>query len=123
MTSSPETRPTGQMAAAISTDVVHILHTQTGRGPTRARTTIDGDLVVCVLEDTLTVGERTLVNAGQEQTVLDVRKHYQMAMRENLTATVETHTGRKVIAFMSDNHINPDTAIEAFILQPAAAHR
>ena len=118
MSSSPDTRASGQMAAAISTDIVRILHAQTGRGPTRARTTISGDLVVCLLEDTLTVGERTLVNAGREQTVLDVRGEYQAAMREDLTATVQAHTGRKVIAFMSDNHIDPDTAIEAFILEP-----
>jgi uncharacterized protein YbcI len=118
MTSSPDAPPAGSIAAAISNAVVHILREQTGRGPTKARTTINGDLVACVLHDTLTVGERTLVNDGKEQTVLDVRKLYQMAMREALTAAVETHTGRKVIAFMSDNHIDPDTAIEAFILEP-----
>jgi uncharacterized protein YbcI len=100
---------------------VRILHARTGRGPTRARTTISGDLVVCVLEDTLTVGERTLVKAGQGQTVLDVRKRYQAAMRGDLTGMVEAHTGRKVIAFMSDNHIDPDAAIEAFVLEPQGA--
>ena len=121
MTSSPATPTDGQTVAAISNAIVHILHAQTGRGPTEARTTISGDLVVCVLHDTLTVGERTLVNDGQEQTVLDVRKLYQMAMRQDLSAAVETHTGRKVIAFMSDNNIDPDTAIEAFILEPDAS--
>ena len=119
MSSSPEAA-TGPITAAISNAVVHILREHTGRGPTQARTTINGDLVACVLHDTLTVGERTLVNDGQAQTVLDVRKLYQMSMRKALTAAVETHTGRKVIAFMSDNHIDPDTAIEAFILEPEA---
>ena len=89
---------------------MRVLHAQTGRGPTFAKTTISGDLVVCVLADTLTVGERTLVENGQAQSVLDTRKLYQKAMRPDLTAAVETHTGRKVIAFMSDNHIDPDTA-------------
>ena len=118
MSSSPDVSTDGQTLAAISNAVVRILHARTGRGPTQARTTISGDLVVCVVRDTLTVGERTLVDNGQEQTVLDVRKLYQMAMREDLSEAVETHTGRKVIAFMSDNNIDPDTAIEAFILQP-----
>jgi uncharacterized protein YbcI len=63
MSSSPDQARTGQTAAAISNDVVRILHAQTGRGPTFAKTTISGDLVVCVLADTLTVGERTLVAA------------------------------------------------------------
>jgi uncharacterized protein YbcI len=120
MSSSPNGTTTGQIAAAISNDVVRVLHAQTGRGPTHARTTISGDLVVCMLADTLTVGERTLVENGQEQSVLDTRKLYQNAMREDLTAAVETHTGRRVIAFMSDNHIDPDTAVEAFILEPQA---
>ena len=125
MNSSPDaSTPTdGQTLAAISNAVVRILHARTGRGPTEARTTISGDLVVCVLRDTLTVGERTLVNDGQAQTVLDVRKLYQMAMRQDLSAAVETHTGRKVIAFMSDNNIDPDTAIEAFILQSETTDR
>jgi uncharacterized protein YbcI len=117
VSSSPPARPTGEIASAISTDIVRILHAQTGRGPTRARTTISGDLVVCLLHDTLTTGERTLVNAGNAQTVLDVRKQYQAAMRNDLTGAVEIHTGRKVIAFMSDNHIDPDTAVEAFVLE------
>ena len=102
---------------------MRILHAQTGRGPTHAKTTISGDLVVCVLHDTLTVGERTLVD---ERPGADGARRPQAlpgAMRADLTAAVETHTGRRVIAFMSDNHIDPDTAIEAFILEPdAAAH-
>ena len=109
------------MTAAISDDVVRVLHALTGRGPTFVKTTISGDLVVCVLGDTLTVGERTLVDSGHAEVVLDTRKLYQRAMRSDLTAAVETHTGRKVIAFMSDNHIDPDTGIEAFILEPRAA--
>jgi len=50
--------------------------------------------------------------------VLDTRKLHQNAMRTSLTKSVETHTGRRVIAFMSDNNIDPDSAIEAFILEP-----
>jgi uncharacterized protein YbcI len=111
----------GGVAAAISNEVVRVLHMQTGRGPTFAKTTITGDLVVCVLADTLTVGERTLVESGHEEAVLDTRNLHQRAMRALLTAAVEAHTGRKVIGFMSGNHIDPDTAIEAFILEPRAA--
>jgi uncharacterized protein YbcI len=120
MSSSPEQARTGQVAAAISNDVVRIVRAQTGRGPTFAKTTISGDLVVCVLADTLTVGERTLVDNGNAEEVLATRKLFQNAMRLNLTGAVETHTGRRVIAFMSDNHIEPDTAVEAFILEPRA---
>ena len=31
---------------------------------------------------------------------------------------IEELTGRKVIGFMSDNHIDPDLAVEVFVLEP-----
>ena len=40
-------------------------------------------------------------------------------MRDDLVAEVEGLTGRRVIAFLSDNHLEPDIAIEAFKLTPA----
>jgi len=43
----------GQIAAAISTAVVHVFSEHTGRGPTRARTTIDGTTVVVILQDSM----------------------------------------------------------------------
>jgi hypothetical protein len=39
-------------------------------------------------------------------------------MRDDLTSMVEILTGRKVRAFMSDNHIDPDTGVEVFLLEP-----
>ena len=30
------------------------------------------------------------------------------------------HTGREVVAFLSDHHIDPDIAVEVFILKPRA---
>jgi hypothetical protein len=38
-------------------------------------------------------------------------------MRDDLVGAVEQITERKVIAFMSDNHIDPDIAIESFVLE------
>ena len=42
-------------------------------------------------------------------------------MRDDLVAIVERQLGRTVIAFMSQNHIDPDLAVEVFILGPAEA--
>ena len=108
-------------AAKISSHVVRTVSAYTGRGPTKSWTSIVGDLVSVVLHDTLTKGERSLVRDGRSQLVLDTRKAYQQTMRDELVAGVEQHTGRKVIAFLSDNHINPDVAIESFVLAPHAA--
>jgi uncharacterized protein YbcI len=107
-------------AARISSHVVRTVSAYTGRGPTKSWTSIAGDLVSVVLHDTLTKGERSLVKAGRAQIVLDTRKAFQHTMRDELVAGVEQHTGRKVIAFLSDNHIDPDVAIESFVLEPQA---
>ena len=106
----------GQLAAAISTAVVHLFSEHTGRGPTKARTTVDGDVVLVVLEDSMTKAERTLVRAGKEEQVLDFRRAFQDSMSEDLIAVVERLTGRKVQTFMSANHTDPDAAAEIFLM-------
>jgi uncharacterized protein YbcI len=118
-----QTVPGTSPAARISNRVVQLLSSYTGRGPTKAWTSIDQDLVTVVLRETLTKGERSLVTDGQANLVLDMRKAYQNTMRHDLIAAVEQHTGRKVIAFLSANHIDPDVAIESFVLEPTDDHR
>ncbi|HEX8083724.1 MAG TPA: Na-translocating system protein MpsC family protein [Solirubrobacteraceae bacterium] len=119
MTDAPtEDRRDGKVAAAIADMTVHLLSEYTGRGPTRARTHLSGDLVAVVLQDNLTKGERSLVRDGEEERVLQTRQAYQRTMREDLAAGVAKLTGREVVAFMSANHIDPDVAVEIFILAP-----
>lgn len=115
-------RPTGgHLRAAIANAVMRIIADYTGRGPTAARTTIDRDWVFVTVEDTLTKGEEKLSEIGRRDFVIESRKAYQSAMREDLVRAVECLTGRKVVAFMSDNNIDPDLGIEAFLLEPDAA--
>jgi uncharacterized protein YbcI len=103
--------------AAISNLVVRLLAEYTGRGPTKARTTIDRDWVFVTLRDTLTKGERTLAERGRAEFVKEGRREFQEAMREECSTMIEQLTGRKVIAFLSDNHVDPDMALEAFALE------
>jgi uncharacterized protein YbcI len=117
MTDEP-IRLDGQVAAAISNVVVNQLANTTGRGPTHAKTTFGENAVFVVLQDTLTRGERSLVGAGQSGAVLDLRRRWQGVMRESCSREVERLTGRAVVGFMSDNHIDPDIAVEVFILEP-----
>ena len=106
--------------AAISDAVIRITADYTGRGPTRARTTINGEWIFVTLIDTLTKGERTLASNGRADFVRESRKAFQAMMRDEFVAEVEGLTGRQVIAFLCDNHIEPDVAIEAFQLAPPA---
>ena len=114
-----ENATAGSLASAISNLVVRITSEYTGRGPTRARTHISENLIAVVLEDTLTKGERSLVREGHEERVLAMREAFQRTMSSELIGGVEQLTGRRVTAFMSANHVEPDMAIEAFILSPA----
>jgi uncharacterized protein YbcI len=111
-----QVKPPGAM---ISTGTVQIIHEYTGRGPTKAKTLIAEDTVTVLLADTLTQGERTLVETGHSERVIELRHDYQGAMRDDLVALVERNLDRKVIAFMSQNHIDPDMAVEVFVLEPA----
>ena len=111
----------GELNAAISKAVVGSFSDYIGRGPTKARTSIRDDLVVCLLENSLTKAERSLVAGGREQLVLDTRRALQSTMRSDLVAAVERLTERKVVAFMSDNHIDPDVGTETFLLAPEPA--
>jgi uncharacterized protein YbcI len=105
-------------ASQISTGAVQLLREYTGRGPTKAKTTIGDDTVTVLVGDTLSKGEQTLANSGFADTVLATRHDFQKAMRDDLVGLVEKHTGRRVIAFMSDNHIDPDYGVEVFVLAP-----
>jgi uncharacterized protein YbcI len=111
----------GRIAAAISTAVVHVFSEHTGRGPTKARTTIDGTTVVVILQDTMTTAERSLVEAGKNAEVLQLRRSFQEMMRDDLVAAIERLTASNVNAFMSANHIAPDTAAEIFLLDSKVA--
>src|SRR3954470_880920 len=108
----------GELSAAISNTVVQALARTTGRGPTKAKTTLGENGVFVVLQDSLTVGEQTLTNAGYGEAVLDLRRRWQTVMEEDVSREIEALTGRKVIGFMSDNHIDPDLAVEVLVLEP-----
>jgi uncharacterized protein YbcI len=68
--------------------------------------------------DVLTKGERKLAEKGEGDAVLQMRHRFQKAMQGDLTTMVEEQTERKVVAFMSGNHIDPDLGVEVFVLEP-----
>src|SRR5207245_2953133 len=74
------------MSSAISTAVVALLGEYTGRGPTKARTHINEDLIIVVLYDMLTAEERDIVRSGGVDLVLATRKAFQKAMKPELIA-------------------------------------
>jgi len=116
MASPGEVLKGGALNAAISNAVVGLLSEYVGKGPTKARAIHSGKFVLCVLEDTMTKAERSLATDGKEDFVLSMRHAFQQTMREDFVAAVERLTGRKVVAFLSSNHVDPDLAAELFVL-------
>ena len=102
----------------ISRAMVALFKEATGRGPNRARTYIEDSIVVTILYDTMTKAEKTLKAEHREDTVRDLRRIFQGTFREDAIHLVEEITGRKVLAFLSDHAVEPDYAIEAFVLEP-----
>ena len=109
----------GPLSANISRAVVRLFSEHTGRGPTKARTTIDANLVVVLLHDSMTHAERSLAQAGKEAEVLQIRRTFQETMRPSLVEAVEGLTERNVVTFMSANAIDPDAAAEIFVMDRA----
>jgi uncharacterized protein YbcI len=107
----------GERAAAISNMVVKLVSEYTGRGPTKARTYLNDDVITVVLQEMLTKAERSLVRDGQSELVLRTRLAFQQTMRNDFVQGVEQITGAKVRAFLSSNHMEPDIAVETFILE------
>jgi len=98
--------------------MVALFKDATGRGPGRARTYIEDSVVMTVLHDTMTKAERTLKEENLEDHVRDLRRIFQGTFREEAIEIVERLTGRKVLAFLSDHAVDPDYAVEVFILEP-----
>ena len=116
-------RASGSLSADISRLVVRLVAEYTGRGPTKARTTIRDDTVICVTQDNMTKAERRLATEGETDLVVTIRRKFQTTMRDDLVGGIEILTGRKVLSFMSDHDAENDYAAEVFILDgPPVIH-
>jgi uncharacterized protein YbcI len=108
------------MLAQISTGLVQLHSRYYGKGPTKAKAHMVNDTVVCILRDGFTTVERTLLDTGQVESVYQMRRSFQTAMEADFRRVVEEATHRKVIAYMSSIHVDPDLAVELFVLEPPA---
>src|SRR4051794_26253588 len=110
----------GRQAVEISNALTHNHREHFGRGAGSVKTVINKGFVVTFLEDVYTPLERTLIEGGRPDLVHECRLAFQLIMKDTFVAIVEEATGRKVRAFMSQNHIGPDMSAELFVLEPEA---
>ena len=117
----PDSRPPGTLGetlAEISNALVGLHKRYYGKGPVRAKTFLIDNAVLCLLEGGFTIVERTLIDTGRDQIVRDLRHNFQLAMQDQYTDVVESRLGRKVVAYLSQVHTDPDIAVELFMLEP-----
>jgi uncharacterized protein YbcI len=104
--------------AEISREMVRLYKEVFGRGPTKARTEFAGpDIVICTLENSLTLAERKLVEMGEHQRLRDTRMYFQHATENQFRETIERIVGRRVRAFISGIDTVTDVSSEVFHLE------
>ena len=106
----------GRLLAEITNRIVAFVREHYGRGPIKAKTYVLDNLIVCVLTDGFTEIERTMMKGGEPERVLDMRRDFQRMMKERYSDMVEQLTGRKVLAFLSQTHVEPDLTVEIFLM-------
>jgi uncharacterized protein YbcI len=84
----------------------------------RAKTYLLDDIVICVLRNGFTAIERTMVESGKPERVVEMRHEFQEMMGRHFRDAIEELTGRKVVAFLSQAHVDPDITLEVFFIDP-----
>ena len=107
----------GKLLAAISNHIVAILREHYGRGPMKAKTYALDDLIVVVMRGSgFTALEKTIMDSGEPDRVVAMRHDFQRVMTKRFTDTIEELTGRHVVAFLSQAHVEPDITMEIFFI-------
>jgi uncharacterized protein YbcI len=107
----------GQLLAAISNSIVSLLREKYGRGPMKAKTYALDDMIVCVMRESgFSPIEQTMMDSGEPDRVVGMREDFQRVMAARYRETIEELTGRKVVAFLSQAHVDPDLTLEIFFV-------
>jgi anti-sigma regulatory factor (Ser/Thr protein kinase)/uncharacterized protein YbcI len=108
------------VADEISREMVRI-HTESyGSAAKTVKTYVHDDVVLSVLDVELLPAEAVVIAQGRSDLVLDMRSSFQLELETSFTAAIERATGRRVIAFLSDTHLDPPFVTELFRLAPQA---
>ena len=112
----------GEIRAALSNALVALMKELYGKGPTAAKSFINDEYVLAVLEGGLTRNEETLLAAGMADVVRDYRLSFQQVIRQEMCEAVERATGRRVLDYHSQIVFDPPRSFEIFVLDaPLAA--
>ena len=77
---------------------------------------MDDMIVVVMRESGYTAAEQTMMDSGEPERVVDMREDFQRVMNERYREAIEALTDRKVVAFLSQAHVEPDITVEVFFV-------
>jgi uncharacterized protein YbcI len=101
----------------VSRGLVRLHREYYGKGPRKAKAYMVNDTLVSILEGGFTIVERTLIEQGNADVVHDIRLSFHRAMENEFRGIVEKAMGRKVVAYMSQIHHDPDLVVDLFVLE------
>lgn len=94
----------------------------TGPGKATVHLASPGTLVV-VLENTMTIQERTLAALGEDARLRESRLSITAALEDHFRSIVERALGRRTLAFLSGIDARRDVAVDVFMLEPEPLER
>ena len=107
----------------ITRSVVRLHKEYIGQGPTKARTYIGEDVVVCVLQGGFSTAELALLEHGRTAAVIHQRQALDEALRQPLSDTIERLVERRVVGFTSALQPDGELSTLVFVLKPARSAR
>lgn len=120
MTNETQTPPpTTGRALEIANGIAGVYKDALGSGPSKARVSFASpDMVLVMLEHTMTVEEHTLAARGEDGRLRENRLVITAALEPRFRSIVEHALGRRTLAFLSGLDTRQDLAVDMFTLAP-----
>ena len=104
---------------AVSNAIVRTYRDFAGKGPSSCKAYWAGqDVLLVMMQGGFSAAERLLYESGHGDVVRESWHRLQDTLEEQITSTIGELTGRKVTAFMSATHQDPDLMAQLFVLEP-----
>lgn len=115
---APAAPPTHEIANAIAAAYKDAL----GRGPKKTSVHLASpEMLVVVLENTMTDAERTLAALGEDERLREHRLVLTTALEAHFRSIIERTLRRRTLAFLGGIDTRRDVTVDVFTLEPEAA--
>jgi uncharacterized protein YbcI len=112
-----EPRVADQRLAAISASMAGLVREHYGRESIKVKAYALEDMIVVVIRGRgFTPLEKAMVDGGEHRRVLALRADFDNIMSDRYKQVINSHTGRNVLALLSQSHVDPDITVETAFL-------